>query len=59
MIVCHCERVDATTIAGEIACGATTIEDVAARCGAGAHCGGCHDAIDGLVDATTVGVDAA
>jgi len=36
-------------IEGEVAAGARTIEDLAARCGAGSECGGCWPALEELL----------
>lgn len=49
MQVCHCLAVNDRRIADEIVAGALDIEDVAARCGAGARCGGCHPTIEALL----------
>jgi bacterioferritin-associated ferredoxin len=50
MVVCHCRAVNDVTIRTEIAQGALSADEVAARCGAGDHCGGCRIVIDELVD---------
>jgi bacterioferritin-associated ferredoxin len=42
MFVCSCNAVTDRTVDAVIAAGATTVAEVAARCGAGARCGGCH-----------------
>jgi bacterioferritin-associated ferredoxin len=47
--VCHCVAVNDRRIVEEIEAGALDIEDVAARCGAGARCGGCHPTIEALL----------
>jgi bacterioferritin-associated ferredoxin len=36
-------------IEAEVAAGARTIEDLAARCGAGSECGGCWPALEELL----------
>lgn len=51
MLLCHCKGVTDRTIDCAIACGARSLDDVAAACGAGAHCGGCRPAIDDLLQA--------
>ena len=51
MLLCHCRGVSDRVIDCAIACGARTLEDVAAACGAGARCGGCVPAIDQLLEA--------
>ena len=50
MFVCSCQAVNDRTIRATIASGARTIEDLAARCGAGARCGGCWPALSELLD---------
>ncbi len=49
MIVCHCNAVRAEEIRTEVRLGAETGEQVAARCGAGARCGGCRPTVDVLI----------
>lgn len=49
MIACHCNVVRAEEIRSEVRLGASTVEVVAARCGAGARCGGCHPTIEQLI----------
>ena len=51
MFICSCRAVSDGTIRAAIAAGARSIEDVAARCGAGARCGGCWPALAELLDA--------
>jgi len=51
VIVCSCQVVSDRTVEAAVASGATTIEEVAARCGAGARCGGCWPALRELLDA--------
>ena len=50
MFVCSCRGVTDRTVRAAIASGAESIEDVAARCGAGARCGGCWPALAELLD---------
>lgn len=50
MVVCHCEAVNDRRIQDEIEQGALDAEALAQRCGAGAQCGGCHEAITALLD---------
>lgn len=58
MIVCHCNVVRADDIRTEVRLGATTVDEVAGRCGAGARCGGCLPAVaDVIVDEMTRSVD--
>ena len=49
VLVCQCLAVNDRRIVEEIETGALDIEDVAARCGAGARCGGCHPTIEALL----------
>ena len=48
-ILCHCERVTEHVITAAVGAGARSIEEIGARCGAGAVCGGCHPWIDELL----------
>ena len=50
MYVCHCEVVSDRSICDAIAAGARDVEAVAAVCGAGAACAGCHPTIEELLD---------
>jgi len=60
MLVCHCHAVADDAIKAEILAGALSADDLAARCGAGSQCGGCHAVIEELLDghrgATSVAV---
>ena len=49
MYVCGCRAVTDRTIDAAIAAGARTIDDVAARCGAGSSCGGCWPELERLL----------
>jgi bacterioferritin-associated ferredoxin len=49
-IVCSCHVVSERRIQRAIDHGACSIAEVAAVCGAGETCHGCHDAIEHLVD---------
>jgi bacterioferritin-associated ferredoxin len=51
VLLCHCRGVSDRVIDCAIACGARSVEEVAAACGAGARCGGCVPAIDQLLEA--------
>jgi len=42
VIVCSCRTVSDRTVDAAIAAGASTVEDLVRRCGAGSRCGGCH-----------------
>lgn len=50
MLVCHCHVVHHDAIQAQIEAGARSPEAVAKACGAGTSCGGCHAAIDDLLD---------
>ena len=50
MIVCSCEVVSDRTVNAAIASGASTIQEVSSRCGAGARCGGCWPTLAELLD---------
>jgi bacterioferritin-associated ferredoxin len=51
MYVCHCEAITDRTIDAAIASGVRTVDEVTARCRAGGGCGGCHKALQALIDA--------
>ena len=48
--VCHCQAVTDHTIEAVVEAGATTIDEIALRCGAGSDCGGCWDALEELLE---------
>lgn len=50
MIVCSCRAVSDRTVATAIAAGATTVDEISARCGAGGRCGGCWPELDRLLE---------
>ena len=52
MILCHCRAVSDRSVRKAIDTGACDLEAVAARCGAGTSCGGCHPALMSLLAAT-------
>jgi bacterioferritin-associated ferredoxin len=54
-MVCLCRGVSERKVARAIDQGASTIEEVTERCGAGSTCFGCHPTIDELL-ATRVAV---
>ena len=56
MVVCHCNAVNDARIREEIRSGALDADDLAARCGAGTTCGGCHRIIEHLLATTPVEV---
>jgi bacterioferritin-associated ferredoxin len=49
-MICSCHVVSDRRIRRAIDHGACSIADVAAVCGAGGSCHGCHDAIEHLID---------
>lgn len=49
-IVCLCQGVSERKVVRAIDAGATSIDEVTERCGAGNRCFGCHPAIDELID---------
>lgn len=51
MVICHCKAVSDRTVGAAIAGGARSVDDVSARCRAGGGCGGCHRAIQALIEA--------
>jgi bacterioferritin-associated ferredoxin len=53
MIACHCEAVSDRTVRAAISSGADSVAAVTARCRAGGGCGGCHQLLQSLVDATS------
>ncbi len=50
MIVCHCKGISDKTIRRAVREGASSLERLAAGCGAGAECGGCHGVIHWLIE---------
>jgi bacterioferritin-associated ferredoxin len=51
MIVCHCAGVTDRTITEVVHAGATTVEDIVRRTGAGRCCAPCRDEIRALLSA--------
>lgn len=49
MIVCHCRAVNHRQIEAAALCGATSVRDIVAACGAGGVCGGCRPAIEEML----------
>ena len=49
MFVCSCRAVTDRTVHTAIASGATCIEEIAERCGAGVRCGGCWPELERLL----------
>jgi bacterioferritin-associated ferredoxin len=54
--VCHCEVVSDHSIRTAISAGARDVDDVAALCGAGGNCAGCHPTIEELLAEAAVAV---
>ena len=50
MIVCHCERVSARTIARAVRSGCSTAGQVARATGAGRGCGSCVSSVKRLIE---------
>lgn len=59
MVVCHCMVVSDHEVRAQVLAGAMDAEGLAAVCGAGTRCGGCKDAIDALLQETTVSISSA
>jgi bacterioferritin-associated ferredoxin len=53
MIVCLCHGVCDRRIRALINDGATTVEEVGKRCGAGTDCGSCQEKVGELIDEET------
>jgi bacterioferritin-associated ferredoxin len=49
VIVCLCHGVSERRVRREIEHGASTVDELAARCGAGSCCYGCHQTLDELL----------
>jgi bacterioferritin-associated ferredoxin len=49
MFVCSCRAVTDRTVDATIASGATCIEEIAQRCGAGGRCGGCWPELERII----------
>ncbi len=49
MFVCLCNGVTSHTVAEAVAAGASTTNDVAQACGAGADCGRCRRTVQALL----------
>jgi len=55
MFVCSCRAVTDRTVDAAIASGASSIEEIATRCGAGGRCGGCWPELERLLEAHDAG----
>lgn len=49
MVVCHCSIVTDREIREQVRAGALSADDIAARCDAGARCGGCRPVVEALL----------
>jgi len=49
MFVCSCRAVTDRTVDATIASGASSVEEIAERCGAGSVCGGCWPELERLL----------
>ena len=49
MFVCSCRAVTDRTVDAAIASGASCVEEVAQRCGAGSRCGGCWPELERIL----------
>ena len=49
MVVCSCRAVSDRAVRAAIADGATTVEEVSARCAAASRCGGCSPELERLL----------
>ncbi len=52
MWVCLCNRVNSQTVAEAVAAGASTTNDVAQACGAGADCGRCRRTVRAILQSS-------
>lgn len=50
MIVCQCHAISDRQVRREVRDGATSVGQVARRCGAGASCGGCVAALTQIIE---------
>lgn len=50
MYVCACRALTDRTVKAAIASGASTIEEISQRCGAGGRCGGCWPTLREFLD---------
>ena len=54
MLVCHCLAVNDQAVARAAAEGATSVDELTARCGAGGRCGGCRPLLAELLVETGI-----
>lgn len=59
MLVCHCRAVNDRQIEAAALCGAGSVREIVAACGAGGVCGGCRPVIREILSETVVALPAA
>ena len=58
VLVCHCRVISDRAVRAAASAGATSVHEVAAVCGAGGECGGCHPTIEALLAEAAIAVAA-
>jgi bacterioferritin-associated ferredoxin len=53
VFVCHCRALTDGAVRASIDAGASTLAELAERCGAGSRCGGCRVLLERLLAAVT------
>ena len=53
MIVCHCALVSHHDVLDAIESGASSVDELALRCGASLQCGGCRPAVERMLRSPT------
>ncbi len=56
VLVCHCRAVDDRQIEAAALCGAASVREIVAACGAGGVCGGCRPVINEILGETAVAI---
>ena len=59
VLVCHCRAVNDRQIEAAALCGAGSVREIVAACGAGGVCGGCRPAIEEILEDCAVALPAA
>jgi bacterioferritin-associated ferredoxin len=54
VLVCHCRAVNHRQIEAAALCGAGSVREIVAACGAGGVCGGCRPVIEEILAETPV-----
>ena len=49
MVVCVCAGLNERQVEAALDSGATTLDQIGERCGAGLDCGGCHDTLEEML----------